>query len=292
MKVKGTFKIDEKKKWYERAWAVRLLLIIFYPVGLYGFIRGTKKPIIIIIITTLINVGFWTLIIITPASDPEIKVTNTTEVKENDNEKEQIITELISFPISEQNKNNTVVTWYTPAVDDISELTKLAGKWSSHKRLPLNYSYGGMSFTTYIDFNIIAQFSKTFKTENDRIVNIEISMNYDELLDQYAKEASKFTNRTKKQIEADKNEVWELLKEMNPEEQVINDHGSLIYVINKHSFIMTFSMDAYMFANYFYSTLLEGNFLVNSQNNKIRTILVGLGDINSGSPLEIELIKK
>jgi formylglycine-generating enzyme required for sulfatase activity len=72
--------VKEKKKWYNYKWAVRLLLIIFYPVGLYGFIRG-EKPIIMMILTTLLYGGFWTLVILSPSTPPEERVVNITETE-------------------------------------------------------------------------------------------------------------------------------------------------------------------------------------------------------------------
>jgi hypothetical protein len=63
--------MKEKKKWYEHRWAVRLLLILFYPVGVYGFIRSSKKPVITMIITTLVYGGFWALVIVSPSPPPE-----------------------------------------------------------------------------------------------------------------------------------------------------------------------------------------------------------------------------
>jgi hypothetical protein len=71
---------EGKKKWYSHKWAVRLLLILFYPVGLYGFIRGAK-PIITMILMTLLYGGFWTLIILTPYTPPEERVASTTETR-------------------------------------------------------------------------------------------------------------------------------------------------------------------------------------------------------------------
>jgi hypothetical protein len=77
----------EKKRWYDRKWAVRLLLILFYPVGIYGFIRASKKPTITMIITTLLYGWFWVMVFFyqpSPDSDTVvIKETETVETEEN-----------------------------------------------------------------------------------------------------------------------------------------------------------------------------------------------------------------
>jgi hypothetical protein len=89
--------MDAKIKWYERTWAVRLLLIFFYPVGLYGFIRGAirgaKKPVVLMIITTIINGGFWAIIIFTPYTPPDERKTIITQSEEKiiDKSEEAII---------------------------------------------------------------------------------------------------------------------------------------------------------------------------------------------------------
>jgi hypothetical protein len=77
----------EKKKWYEHKWAVRLLLVLFYPAGLYGFIRASKKPIITMGITTLLYGGFWALVFLTPSTTVESESTEQIEVEiSNDND--------------------------------------------------------------------------------------------------------------------------------------------------------------------------------------------------------------
>jgi hypothetical protein len=61
----------ERKKWYERGRAVRLLLILFYPVGIYGFIRAQRKPVVTMALTTLIYGGFRVLVVVSISSSPE-----------------------------------------------------------------------------------------------------------------------------------------------------------------------------------------------------------------------------
>jgi hypothetical protein len=144
----------------------------------------------------------------------------------------------------------------------------------------------------YIDFSISAQFYDDVKTENDRIVDIELTMDYNGYFNSYTQLLSENTNKTRNQIEADKNEVWQIIIKDNPPERKQNEHGVWEIKSNKYSFIWNFSLDNYLFTNYFSGEMLQGGFIVNSQGNKMRMTFIGLGDFPNDGPLEIELTKK
>ncbi|WP_461256769.1 hypothetical protein [Treponema sp. R80B11-R83G3] len=90
--------VEKKKRWFDRTWAIRLLLIFLYPVGLYGFIRGAirgaKKPIGTLIVTTLLYGGFWTLFIIIPATPTENRVETVSMPEETSEDKTNPISPL------------------------------------------------------------------------------------------------------------------------------------------------------------------------------------------------------
>jgi hypothetical protein len=181
-------------------------------------------------------------------------------------------------------------------VDDISELEKLAGKWTGKIRVPIEYTNQGISLkNSYLDYTISAEFLKNAKTEKDRIVNLEMIVKYDGLINSMAKTLSAEFNRTKKQIESDKNDFWIAIidaNNMSNPENFQNEYGSVQFKIKNHSFIASFSMSIYMFAKYFCIETIDNGFIINSRNNKIRMNFVGLGDLTPNGPLEVELVKK
>ncbi|MDR1148581.1 MAG: hypothetical protein LBK66_08120 [Spirochaetaceae bacterium] len=85
--------MNEKKRWYDHKWAVRLLLILFYPAGIYGFIRASKKPTITMIITTLFYGGFWVMVFFyQPSPDSDTVVIKETETAETEEDTDQPLT--------------------------------------------------------------------------------------------------------------------------------------------------------------------------------------------------------
>jgi hypothetical protein len=87
----------EKKHWYENKTWVKLLLIFFYPVGLFGYIKCSNKPKITMIIMSII-MGFCILAVILPS--------NTTIADNNE-------------PILERNDTPAVVQ---PAVEELAPI--------------------------------------------------------------------------------------------------------------------------------------------------------------------------
>jgi hypothetical protein len=85
--------MEEKKRWYKHKWAVRLLLIFFYPVGLYGFIRSSRKPIVTMVITTLLFGYFWWIVLFYHSSpDSPTLTTQETEITTVEESTNQLVT--------------------------------------------------------------------------------------------------------------------------------------------------------------------------------------------------------
>ena len=140
--------MDKKNKWYDHKWAVSLLLIFFYPLGLFGFIKTSKKPVVTMILTTLLYSGFWTLIFSTPSSTTENKVTSAIETTEP-NYSDSIQTDDIwvggqSYRVEEE-RNGNLALQPVPSLD---------GVWGSDPS-------GGGTFTINGSTGVITTFSSS-----------------------------------------------------------------------------------------------------------------------------------
>jgi uncharacterized repeat protein (TIGR02543 family) len=75
----------EKKHWYENKTWVKLFLIFFYPVGLFGYIKCPNKPKITMIIMSIV-IGFCILVGILPSNT----TTNGSVVSDSNTETPQL----------------------------------------------------------------------------------------------------------------------------------------------------------------------------------------------------------
>jgi hypothetical protein len=282
--------MEEKKKWYDRKWAVRLLLIIFYPVGLYGFIRG-KKPVATMVITTLLYGGFWTLVILAPSDAPEM---SENVVAESNTPVESTVPTKEEKAEPEQEKTMASTSWYYPDLKDLSAWTKLAGKWSGKTAMRVDYSQSGIALeNAFVGISVSANFKKNAKTETDKIADIEITLDYDTVVYSYGKMLSENTNKSKKQIESDKEEFWRLFvaEFLPPQEKVKDEYGnSMENKIKNHSVVFYYSMSR-PFLEYFCQDIVGGDFYVNSRNDHMLMTFGSFGNITANGPLKVELKK-